>query len=92
MKSCYPYLDSRSRHEHNTEKERSRHAQELVRVERVHNKQITELSTQMTGLLTSTTTGLQENLKEARDIKKWLEFETAVLHQQIKDIHQSAQK
>ncbi|CAG4996169.1 unnamed protein product [Parnassius apollo] len=68
--------DSRSRHKHNLERERSRNAQELMRVERAHNKIITQLMKEMASELGHARTDIKNTLQESKAIRGWLNFET----------------
>ncbi|XP_052740699.1 uncharacterized protein LOC128198591 [Bicyclus anynana] len=80
--------DSRARHKHNLEKERHRHAQELVRIERAHNKMITGTLSQLTTQITDTNRQLTENSNETKAIRSWLGHETEEPYRQIKYISQ----
>lgn len=68
--------DSRSRHKNNLEKERVRHAQELVRVERAHTKATAELIKNMSQSLGEARADLTDNLEETRAVRSWLGYET----------------
>lgn len=81
--------DSRSRHKNNLEKERTRHAQELVRVERAHNKRVMELNTMLSAKLELAQSGIDNTHREAKDIRKWLEFETVTPHEHIGETRKS---
>lgn len=84
--------DSRSRHKYNLEKERSRNAQELVRIERAHNKEVTALKQNLHDQITKNQTLIENTLSEARDVKKWLNFETQGPFQGIADLKKDVQK
>lgn len=84
--------DSRSRHMLNCEKERSRHAQELVRVERACNRKITDLSETFAKELSLARQDVTANLAETKAIKGWLEFETRDPHRQIAELTTAMQR
>ncbi|XP_052741604.1 uncharacterized protein LOC128198763 [Bicyclus anynana] len=80
--------DSRARHKYNLEKERQRHAQELVRVERAHNKLITGTLSNITNQISQLHTQTVKNSEETNAIRSWLGHETAEPYRQIKHISQ----
>lgn len=67
--------DSRARHMLQTERERSRHAIELVRVERACNKELTDWMGSLTKELSMARQDARENLDKTKAVKGWLEFE-----------------
>lgn len=67
--------DSRSRNICNLEREKARHARELVFVERAHGKQITELQATHAAELQQARSDISNTLNTARAIKAWLDFE-----------------
>ncbi|CAH2061766.1 unnamed protein product, partial [Iphiclides podalirius] len=82
--------DSRSRHKQNLERERSRNAQELVRVERAHNKLVTGLIKDLASELVHARTDIKTNLQETRDVRSWLEYETRVPFQKATEAQKAA--
>ncbi|CAG5010820.1 unnamed protein product, partial [Parnassius apollo] len=78
--------DSRSRHKHNLERERSRNAQELMRVERAHNKIITQLMKEMASELGHARTDIKNTLQESKAIRGWLNFETQEAFRKTSDL------
>lgn len=81
--------DSRSRHKFNLEKERTRHAQELVRVERAHNKQLAEMKKSLSAKVQIASQDIESTLKESKAIKDWLSYETRKPHFQITETNQA---
>lgn len=74
--------DSRARHKYNLEKERSRHAQELVRVERAHNRDLMSLKVELSLMRSD----VSVTKKEAKGIREWLGQETLDAFNGIKEI------
>ncbi|CAH2080334.1 unnamed protein product, partial [Iphiclides podalirius] len=69
--------DSRSRHKYNLEKERTRSAQELMRVERAHTKTVTGLIKREKELASDWIVPEKEiknTLTEAKNIRSWLDL------------------
>ncbi|CAH2068259.1 unnamed protein product, partial [Iphiclides podalirius] len=83
--------DSRSRHKQNLERERSRNAQELVRVERAHNKLVTGLIKDLASELAHARTDIKTNLQETKDVRSWLEYETRVPFQKATEAQKALQ-
>lgn len=81
--------DSRSRHKFNLEKERTRHAQELVRVERAHNKQLAEMKKDLTAKVHAASLDIENTMKESKSIRDWLSYETRKPHSQIAEMSQA---
>lgn len=81
--------DSRSRHKFNLEKERARHAQELVRVERAHNKQLADMKKDLATRVEKSSLDVGKILKESKAIRDWLSYETTKPHSQIAEISQA---
>lgn len=69
--------DSRSRHKYNLERERSRNALELVRVERAHNKEIANLKHSLSDHVLKNQEILQTTLEQTNNIKNWLNYEVS---------------
>ncbi|CAH2080295.1 unnamed protein product, partial [Iphiclides podalirius] len=78
--------DSRSRHKYNLEKERTRSAQELMRVERAHTKTVTGLIKELASDLDSARKEIKNTLTEAKNIRSWLDFETQEPFRKISEI------
>ncbi|KAJ8715028.1 hypothetical protein PYW08_005009 [Mythimna loreyi] len=76
--------DSRARHKFNLEKERSRHAQELVRVERAHTRDVMTLKTELSLMRTD----LTDTKKEAKGIRDWLGHETLEAFKSLKEVRE----
>ncbi|KAF9416572.1 hypothetical protein HW555_006147, partial [Spodoptera exigua] len=74
--------DSRARHKYNLERERSRHAQELVRVERAHNRDVMALKAELSLMRTD----LSDTKREAKGIREWLGHETLDAFKGIKEV------
>ena len=81
--------DSRNRHKCNLEKERSRHAQELVHVERAHSKALEEANQKLFVEMGSARREIAETLKEAQAVRSWLGYETAQPFREIKEIKEA---
>ncbi|CAK1604480.1 unnamed protein product [Parnassius mnemosyne] len=80
--------DSRSRHRLALEQERSRAAKELVRVERAHNKQISDLQSLQLQKFRDIQQVIQETQKSVESIRGWLNYE---MDDPIKAIYQIRQ-
>ncbi|KOB72511.1 TRAS3 protein [Operophtera brumata] len=78
--------DSRSRHKYNLERERSRHAQEIVRAERAHSKELVVMRQSLTAELSLARADIAGTLKEAKDIRAWLGYETVEPFGEIKEM------
>ncbi|KAJ8705880.1 hypothetical protein PYW08_012926 [Mythimna loreyi] len=74
--------DSRARHKYNLEKERSRHAKELVQVERAHTRDVMALKVELSLMRSD----LSDTKKEARGIREWLGHETLEAFKGIKEV------
>ncbi|GBP92215.1 hypothetical protein EVAR_84172_1 [Eumeta japonica] len=77
--------DSRSRHKYNLEAERTKHAQELVRIERAHNKDLTNVVKTLTEEL-SQARRRPKSLDETKSIRDWLGYETEESKETNKDV------
>ncbi|CAK1583087.1 unnamed protein product [Parnassius mnemosyne] len=80
--------DSRSRHRLALEQERSRAAKELVRFERAHNKQISDLQSLQLQKFRDIQQVIQETQKSVESIRGWLNYE---MDDPIKAIYQIRQ-
>ncbi|CAH2058241.1 unnamed protein product, partial [Iphiclides podalirius] len=78
--------DSRSWHKYNLEKERTRSAQELMRLERAHTKTVTGLIKELASDLYSARKEIKNTLTEAKNIRSWLDFETQEPFRKISEI------
>ncbi|KAF9787528.1 hypothetical protein SFRURICE_000378 [Spodoptera frugiperda] len=74
--------DSRARHKYNLERERSRHAQELVQVERAHTRDVMALKAELSLMRSD----LTDTKKEAKGIREWLGHETLEAFKGIKEV------
>ncbi|KAJ8720701.1 hypothetical protein PYW08_006166 [Mythimna loreyi] len=77
-----PLADPRARHKYNLEKERSRHAKELVQVERAHTRDVMALKVELSLMRSD----LSDTKKEARGIREWLGHETLEAFKGIKEV------
>ncbi|GBO98362.1 hypothetical protein EVAR_84211_1 [Eumeta japonica] len=64
------------RHKYNLEAERTKHAQELVRIERAHNKDLTNVVKTLTEELSQAREDVRKSLDETKSIRDWLGYET----------------
>ncbi|CAH2091366.1 unnamed protein product [Euphydryas editha] len=80
--------DSRNRHKCSLERERASHAQELMRVERAHNKEICALKQTLLTSLTAAHSDISETLKETRAVRSWLGYETEEPFRRIKEVRE----
>ncbi|GBP82539.1 hypothetical protein EVAR_91664_1 [Eumeta japonica] len=78
--------DSRSRHKYNLEAERTKHAQELVRIERAHNKDLTNVVKTLTEELSQAREDVRKSLDETKSIRDWLGYETEESKETNKDV------
>lgn len=78
--------DSRSRHKFILEKEKVRHAYELVRIERAHNKNISDTLKTMEANLEQARNDITGNLEETKAIRSSLGYETQELYGKIESI------
>ncbi|GBP95336.1 hypothetical protein EVAR_85920_1 [Eumeta japonica] len=78
--------DSRSRHKYNLEAERTKHAQELVRIERAHNKDLTNVVKTLTEELSQAREDVRKSLDETKSIRDWLGYETEENKETNKDV------
>ncbi|KAJ0172482.1 hypothetical protein K1T71_011621 [Dendrolimus kikuchii] len=74
--TCLALSDSRSRHKYNLERERTRHAQELVRAERAHTESVSKLTVSLTKELQSARSDIKANLESTEAVRRWLGYET----------------
>ncbi|GBP94875.1 hypothetical protein EVAR_85895_1 [Eumeta japonica] len=58
------------------EAERTKHAQELVRIERAHNKDLTNVVKTLTEELSQAREDVRKSLDETKSIRDWLGYET----------------
>lgn len=66
-----------------------RHAYELVRIERAHNKNITDTLKTMEANLNQARNDITGNLEETKAIRSWLGYETQELYGKIERIAKS---
>ncbi|GBP94865.1 hypothetical protein EVAR_85885_1 [Eumeta japonica] len=76
----------RSRHKYNLEAERTKHAQELVRIERAHNKDLTNVVKTLTEELSQAREDVRKSLDETKSIRDWLGYETEESKETNKDV------
>lgn len=81
--------ESRARHINNLEKERTRHAVELVRVERAHSKELKRMWEHSVSELSLARTDISGTLKEAKEIRLWLGYETEKPFRGITEVGQA---
>uniref|UniRef100_A0A2H1VPY1 SFRICE_010251 n=1 Tax=Spodoptera frugiperda TaxID=7108 RepID=A0A2H1VPY1_SPOFR len=80
--------DSRARHKYNLERERSRHAQELVQVERAHTRDVMALKAELSLMRSD----LTDTKKEAKGIREWLGHETLEAFKGIKEVKEEVKQ
>ncbi|GBP01649.1 hypothetical protein EVAR_90453_1 [Eumeta japonica] len=73
-------------HKYNLEAERTKHAQELVRIERAHNKDLTNVVKTLTEELSQAREDVRKSLDETKSIRDWLGYETEESKETNKDV------
>ncbi|GBP79435.1 hypothetical protein EVAR_48898_1 [Eumeta japonica] len=66
--------------------ERTKHAQELVRIERAHNKDLTNVVKTLTEELSQAREDVRKSLDETKSIRDWLGYETEENKETNKDV------
>ncbi|GBP97297.1 hypothetical protein EVAR_90475_1 [Eumeta japonica] len=66
--------------------ERTKHAQELVRIERAHNKDLTNVVKTLTEELSQAREDVRKSLDETKSIRDWLGYETEESKETNKDV------
>ncbi|CAG9792685.1 unnamed protein product [Diatraea saccharalis] len=84
--------DSRSRHKYNLEVERSRHAKELVRVERAHIKALQDTVRTTSAQLQRTKQDIAKVQDDTNAIRNWLGYETKQPYENINKIEAMVRK
>lgn len=84
--------DSRSRHKYNLERERTRNAQEIVRLERLHAREMAEVREKVVTGLEHLMEVSERTSKQTDDVRNWLGYETATPFHTIGEIRTSIEQ
>ncbi|KAL4713259.1 hypothetical protein ACJJTC_018607 [Scirpophaga incertulas] len=75
--------DSRSRHKFNLERTSRRHAQEIIRSERAHKKEIQDFTSRLTSAIENQNKKSDDTLQQIKSMDNWLRFETREPHENV---------